>query len=211
VRADAELRLVHRGRPVPRALAKTAYGLILLATAVLTPLLLWRPVPVLVIVALPLLVWLVDWAAVLITDGATDILSRVAWRHLHRTRAMLLSPSGIAYSGEFPGRFQVTVDWSDVVDTTFRRGPEGSWWFCLTATSFPLPIEAPTDRATRRVAENLLWFGTPFAINLALCHGVTAGGIDRAMRRWTAGRLRCRPPEPDWWRPPGLVPHRRTT
>jgi hypothetical protein len=104
VRADAQLCLVHRGRPVPRALAKTAYGLTLFAVAVLTPLLLWLATPILVIAALPLLVWLVDWAAVLVTDGATDLISRVAWRTLHHTRAMLLRPSGIAYSGEFPAR-----------------------------------------------------------------------------------------------------------
>jgi hypothetical protein len=68
----------------------------------------------------------------------------------------------------------MAIDWSDVLDATFQRGPEGSWWFCLTGTAFPVPVQTSTDQATRRIAENLLWFGTPFAINLALCHGVTA-------------------------------------
>lgn len=134
------------------------------------------------------------------------------------------------YTGAGDDVFDVVVAWSEITAAQFRPGPFGSPWFCLDAsTTLPDPgddLRALAQRlppvyasaeismwigariggegtpAQRRVLENMYRFGTPLAINLALCRGGSAGRVDRFLRRWAPPHCRCLPTERPWWRPP---------
>ena len=79
---EVELRLVHRGRSVPLGLLKSGVGLVLFGGAVagtfpLAGIDLWP----LALYVLPG-IWLVDWGSLMLLDGATDLISRRAWRRI---------------------------------------------------------------------------------------------------------------------------------
>jgi hypothetical protein len=134
------------------------------------------------------------------------------------------------YTGAGDEAFDVVVAWSEITAARFRPGPYEYPWFCLDApTTLPEPGDdlraltqsLPPDQAAaliwgwisaqigeqgppaqRRVLENMYRFGTPLAINLALCRGGSAGRVDRFLRRWAPPHCRCLPTERPWWRPP---------
>lgn len=134
------------------------------------------------------------------------------------------------YTGAGDEVFDVVVAWSEITGAQFRPGPFEYPWFCLDApTTLPDPGDdlralyqrLPPDHAAariwvwvseqiggrgrpaqRRVLENMYRFGTPLAINLALCRGGSAGRVDRFLRRWAPPHCRCLPTERPWWRPP---------
>lgn len=134
------------------------------------------------------------------------------------------------YTGTEDDVFDVVVTWSEVTETGFRTGPFEYPWFCLDApTTLPDPgedLRAMTNRlppghaaagiwawtlaqlggegtpAQRRLLENMYRFGTPLAINLALCRGGSARRVDRFLRRWAPPHCRCQPTERPWWSPP---------
>jgi len=137
----------------------------------------------------------------------------------------------VVYTGA-AGDADVIVRWDEITGSGFRRGPGGSLWFCLDAlTEFPVPGEleraavrelppelvsrmashwidsviadgAPFGR--RRLLENMFWFGTPLAINLAVCPGASPGKVDRFLARHAPRGIRCVSAERAWWRPPAL-------
>jgi hypothetical protein len=127
----------------------------------------------------------------------------------------------------------LTVGWDEVTGAAFRRGPAGSLWFCLDTPS-PLPAPGPdmvlsarnlpVERVPRlvtlwintvigrddppelrRLLANMFWFGTPLAVNLAVCPGGSLARVDRFLARHTPGGIRCVSPEREWWRPPPLT------
>jgi hypothetical protein len=137
------------------------------------------------------------------------------WRWRPRP-AMRLTPDGLDYSAAFRGTFELHVDWPHAMETRLRAGPEnaGSFW-CLyapdvegagdlrafmTQEEIPGPDKAyATARAWRKraLAEdnidfdqlcNLLAFGTPIALNLALAEGADLTDVDARVRDWTSGR-----------------------
>lgn len=217
---EIELFLVHRGRPVPLGLFKFGVGLVLWggAIAAIFPIA-WVDLWLLALYALPG-IWLVDWGSRMSLDGVTDLISRWGWRRMRAGRAMTLDRAGVRYRGDYADGAELSVPWAQVSETVFQTGIEGSWWFCLRA---PVPVQAglvaqrlawspaqwaaaiaagSATVAQRRIHENVLWFGTPFAVNLEVCPGARVGSLDRALDSWTTGRLRCRPPQPAWWKPP---------
>jgi len=209
---SAKIRMVHRGRSVPRGLLKLGSGAALTTLAVLTPFQLHAAAPdawFLLIVYFGPGIWLVDWGGRMLGDGATDLISRWSWRSMRSGRAMILDRTGVRYCGDFPGATELFVAWADVTGTAFRALPGSSWWFCLdTAAHRADPVlraAGPTGTvAARRLRENLDWFGTPLAVNLEICPGARAARLDRAIKSWSGGRLGCHPVEPAWWRPPPL-------
>ncbi|MFG1928582.1 hypothetical protein [Cryptosporangium sp. NPDC048952] len=86
-------------------------------------------------------VWLVDWGAPMLADGATDLVARRGWRAIRSGRAMELRPDGLRYYGAFPlrsgavvGEADVEAGWAAVAAAEFRAGHDESWWFCLDLT-----------------------------------------------------------------------------
>ena len=131
------------------------------------------------------------------------------------------------------GNADLMVSWDEVTGSGFRRGPGGSLWFCLDALAqLPapgeleraavqrLPVEVISRMATlwidsvitdgappgrRRLLENMFWFGTPLAINLAVCPRAKPAKVDRFLARHAPRGIRCINPERAWWRPPPLA------
>jgi hypothetical protein len=202
--SEPEFRLRHRGRSIPRGLLKLGSGVVLVigALAALLPLTLWLGSAAVLVWILPG-IWLIGWGVVTIADGGTDLISRRRWRRIRGGRELVLRADGARYRGDFTATDgEVTVPWPDVTGARFEVGPEGSWWYCLDTRTRP-------ERAHWRVRENIDRFGTPLAVNLEVCPGARPRQIDRALRSWTGGRLRCVAPEPQWWRPPPFPPGRR--
>jgi hypothetical protein len=124
----------------------------------------------------------------------------------------------------------LTVTWDEITGSGFRRGPGGSLWFCLDApvpiaapgelervAVLRLPVEAiprmvsvwidsviadddPPGR--RRLLANMFWFGTPLAVNLAVCPQASPARVDQFLARHAPQGIRCVNPERAWWRPP---------
>jgi hypothetical protein len=135
------------------------------------------------------------------------------------------------YTG-VPDASDLTVPWGGVTGAAFRRGPQGFLWFCLDAPglipgpegldrdylatmrveSIPLlaavwinSVIRPDDpREYRRILGNVFWFGTPLAVNLAVCPGVTVRRVDRFLVRHAPEGIRCISPQREWWQPPPL-------
>jgi hypothetical protein len=53
-----------------------------------------------------------------------------------------------------------------------------------------------------RLLANMFWFGTPLAINLAVCPKASPARIDRFLVQHAPPGIRCVSPERAWWRPP---------
>jgi hypothetical protein len=124
----------------------------------------------------------------------------------------------------------LTVTWDEITGSGFRRGPGGSLWFCLDApvpiaapgeleraAVLRLPVEViprmvsawidsviagddPPER--RRLLANMFWFGTPLAVNLAICPKASPARVDQFLARHAPQGIRCVNPEGTWWRPP---------
>ncbi|GAA3383292.1 hypothetical protein GCM10020369_08610 [Cryptosporangium minutisporangium] len=213
---------------MPLGLLKMVLGLAMTAAAIAGGFVIHAAgggIPAMLLWALPGL-YLVDWGAPMIADGATDLWTRYGWRELRSGRALELRPDGVRYTAALPLDAgadvpppDVVAGWDQVSAAAFRPGAAQSWWFCLDLADGVWPAErthalvatyragggdSRPSRATadRRLGETLDWFGTPLAVNTLICPGGHVRRIDRALRKWTGGRLRCRAAEPPWWRPP---------
>ena len=135
------------------------------------------------------------------------------------------------YTG-VPDAADLTVPWGGVTGAAFRRGPQGFLWFCLDAPGLiPGPegldreylatmrvesiprlvtvwinsVIGPDDPPEyRRILANVFWFGTPLAVNLAICPEATVRRVDRFLVRHAPAGIRCLSPQREWWRPPLL-------
>jgi hypothetical protein len=177
-------------------------------------------------------IWLVDWGSGVVADGVTDLIARRRVGRAGLGVTMTLDQTGVCYTVVTDGP-EVFVPWGEVTGSAFRRGARDAWYFCLDADlGFPHadatvqalkqspffaerphwtseqwarsklgPGASPTDL---RMVQNIFWFGTAFAMNLQLCHGLRVRRLNRALKAWTGGRCDCRPPDHPWWKPPRI-------
>jgi hypothetical protein len=158
----------------------------------------------------------VGLADLLVLGAHVEVIGNWLWWRRRARPAMRLGPDGLDYSASFRGTFELHVNWSHAMEARLRPGPEnaGSFW-CLyapdvegagdlrafmTQEEIPGPDKAyATARAWRKraLAEdnidfdqlcNLLAFGTPIALNLALAEGADLADVDTRVRDWTSGR-----------------------
>jgi hypothetical protein len=129
-------------------------------------------------------------------DGVTDLLARRATRFPRKT--IMLDPDGLHFSAEWKDAvFEVSVPWREVSGCEFRPGLGGHVFLCFDAPDrFPAPLVdpevfetfRPVPERERAMLLDSYHFGTPFAVNLAICQGVDTATLDRQLRRWTDGR-----------------------
>lgn len=148
-------------------------------------------------------------------DGVTDFLARRATRDLPH-KAITVDRDGLRYSAAWKdGVYEASVPWHEVDGCASRPGLGGHVFLCFDAPGrYPSPpAESGCDPAADPDvvrAQAYLWsmvvspgpiserertllldtyvFGTPFAVNLAICPGVDTAQLDRQLRHWTDGR-----------------------
>jgi hypothetical protein len=148
------------------------------------------------------------------------LVARWIWRDRLRP-AMRLSSAGLDYSPSYAGDFPVHIDWNHALSSGFRRGPAGTWYWCLIAAQADGlgPLECVLERgmivdpgrarefASGQVAiaaalgatpgdvdllTHLLAFGTPIAIDLSHVDPALLHDVDARVREWTQGRCSMR-------------------
>jgi hypothetical protein len=208
--------LRHRHRPLPPMAAKVLLGLAAIAAAVVGMVLLARrdgSTTATVLASLASVVAFVA-GAYLLVDGSTDLIARWMLRDIPR-RVMRLHADGFDFSPSQAADHTVSVPWSAVTACASRPGLGPTVFFCVDAPSFYPPPPAghgndptvdpdvvrmrahvwstivhpgPLPPLERQMLADTYVFGTPFAVNLAVCGRVDRARLARALHEWTGGR-----------------------
>jgi hypothetical protein len=148
-------------------------------------------------------------------DGVTDLLAARQLRRLPR-KTLTVGPDGVRFAARWPERtVELAATWDEIDLCERRPGLGGHVFLCFDAPGkYPTPPPgygcAPGDDPDTIRRRALIWavlryphgataeelammvdtyvFGTPFAINPAICPGVDHARLHESLRRWSDGR-----------------------